>query len=77
MRSAAKGEPIGQLIEKALEDQKELARLRITELLHKAWANAATAEPKLSEEELMDLAVAETRAVRREMAAERRTRPNR
>jgi hypothetical protein len=41
------------------------------ELLERARANAAAAEPQLTEEELMDLAVEETHAVRKELARKR------
>jgi plasmid stability protein len=71
IRAASAGEPIGRLIERAVEDQKELARRRAMELLERAWANAAAAEPQLTEEELMDLAVEETHAVRKELARKR------
>ena len=73
MQAAYQGTTIGHLIEEGLEAKEELARQTLLALLDKAQTNAARVSPQLSEDELMELAVAETRAVRREMLEERRT----
>jgi len=72
MQAAYQGTTIGHLIEEGLEAKEELARQTLLALLDKAQTNAAGVSPQLSEDELMELAVAETRAVRREMLEERR-----
>ena len=72
MQAAYQGTTIGHLIEEGLEAKEELARQTLLALLDKAQTNAARVSPQLSEDELMELAVAETRAVRREMIEERR-----
>jgi len=73
MQAAYQGTTIGHLIEEGLEAKEELARQTLLALLDKAQTNATRVSPQLSEDELMELAVAETRAVRREMLEERRT----
>jgi plasmid stability protein len=72
LRAAHSGETIGQLLTRAVEDQKELARVRMREIMEAARAHAATVEPHLTEDEVMELAIRETHAVREEMARERR-----
>jgi hypothetical protein len=72
VRAATSGDTIGRLIERALEDQRELARARLMALMEKAWAHQAPEAARLSEDELMALAVEETHAVREEMARERK-----
>jgi predicted CopG family antitoxin len=67
LRAASSGETIGRLIERALDDQRELARARVMALLEKAWANQTPEAARLSEDELMEEAVAITHEVREEM----------
>jgi plasmid stability protein len=71
VRAALQGKTIGQLIEGALVESEERHRQEALAILAKARANAAKARPKLTDEELMDLAVEETYIVRRQMAEER------
>lgn len=76
-QAALRQTTVAGLVEAELA-QADADRLqRAMAILEKARANAATAESPLSEEELMDLAVYETHAVRREMAAERDARSHR
>jgi hypothetical protein len=77
VRAALQGTTIGRLIEDGLEAADAHSREEGLRLLAKARANAAKAEPKLSDEELMDLAIEETHIVRRQMAEERQAARNR
>lgn len=70
-QSALWGKSIAQLIEEGLQEADQRISERGLRLLAEAQAHAATVEPKLTDEELMELAIEETHAVRREMAAER------
>lgn len=70
-RSALQGKSIAQLIEEGLQEADMRIREEGLRLLALARRNAAKAEPKLTDDELMELAIEETHAVRREMAAER------
>lgn len=71
IRAASTGSTIGELIQEGLEARKELARRRVIEFTASARAHAAETEPRLNDDEIMDLAVAETHAVREERAAGR------
>jgi hypothetical protein len=77
LRSASSGLPIGELIAQAIDDQRLLARERLRQLMQAAAANASVGEPALTEDEVMELAIQETHAVREEVAAERRRRSSR
>ncbi len=57
---------VEQLLEDERADAKRQARSRAIAILEQARANAAAAEPQLTEDELMEFAVAEVRALRRE-----------
>lgn len=68
---------VADLIEKELAEAEADRLQRVLAILGKARANAAAAEPCLSDDELMELAVEETHAVRREMTADRNARSHR
>lgn len=72
IRSASSGDSIGQLIEKAIEDQRELAQARLMELLELAWANPTPEATRMTEDELLEEAGTITHEVREEMQAKRR-----
>jgi hypothetical protein len=65
---------VDQLVEESLVEAEEARTQKVREILDGARQHAASLEPPLTSEELMALAVEETRAVRREMAAERNAR---
>ena len=72
-RSALYGKSIAQLIEEDLAATDIRIREEGLRLLALAECNAEGVEPALSDEELMELAIEETHAVRREMEEERQT----
>ncbi len=71
-QSALRGKSIAQLIEEGLQEADMRLREEGLRILALARSNAAEAEPKLTEDELMELAIEVTHEVRREMAEERR-----
>ncbi|MBI5948106.1 MAG: hypothetical protein HY875_08205 [Chloroflexi bacterium] len=74
-RSETCGKTIEELIvEQLAEEAAAAAAARKTglEILEKARRNASVTMAGMTEDEIMELAVAETHAVRREMAGERR-----
>lgn len=76
-RAAYTHKTLGELVEEGLAEAEEAKRQRGLEILDDARRHAASIEPRLTSEELMELAVEETHAVRREMAAERDARRHR
>ena len=77
LRSASSGLPIGELIAQAIDDQRQLARERLRQLMQGAATNPSGSGPALTEDEVMELAIEETHAVREQAAADRRRRPGR
>lgn len=71
VRAAIRGKSITRLIEESLEAADLRGGEEGLRLMALAQANAALAEPRLSEEELMQLAIDVTHDVRREVAEER------
>jgi len=71
MRAAMSGKSIGEVLEDALCESERHALAEARRLTNEARDTASKAQPQLSDDELMDLAVAETRAVRKELAEER------
>jgi len=69
MQAASQGKTIGHLIEEGLEAKEELARQTLLALLEQSREHAATLH--MSEDEIMDLAVREVRAIRNEWVRER------
>ena len=76
-RAASTHKSIDALVEESLAEADAAETQRVLQILEKAWRHAASVEPRLSDDELMDLAVEETHAVRREMAAEQDARRHR
>lgn len=73
VRAAAEGKSISQLIEETLSAYEAAALQEAEQMLAMAWEHNATVEPELTEDEAMEAAIAEVRAVRKEMAEERNT----
>jgi len=69
MQAAYQGTTIGHLIEEGLEAKEQLARQTLLALLEQSRHHAATLH--MSDDEIMDLAVREVRAIRDEKVRER------
>lgn len=72
-RAAAQGTTIAALIEEDLQVAEAARRGGALAILERAWAHAEQGEP-MADEAVMEIAVEETRAVRREMAEEKAAR---
>jgi plasmid stability protein len=73
VRAALHDRTIGDLIEEELAIAREARLARIKATFDEASRNAAEFFGDMTEDEIMDWAVEQTRAVRAEMAQERRT----
>jgi hypothetical protein len=73
VQAALYDKTIGAIIEEELDLAREARRQRITAILDEASRNASEFVKDMSDDEIMELAVQETRAMRRERQEERRT----
>jgi predicted CopG family antitoxin len=68
-RAASTHKTLSELVEEGLAEAEEAQMQRLAEFVAKARRHAARVEPNLSDEEVMTIAVEETRAYHREKAA--------